>query len=159
MKSRVAEGRLQVLQIYKLLQHVHDGDKSRIETMVSMGVDQLINLTEPKQGMGVLHLASEANNTDMVSFLLSLGAHPNIQDRRGRTPVMLAAELGHIDMVTLLAESNADMSLVDSEGKGEGKDCTGSGAGLVTDTDTLCGMESDSIEQWSSTLVLMALLT
>ncbi|XP_062322967.1 ankyrin repeat and EF-hand domain-containing protein 1a [Osmerus eperlanus] len=118
MKSRVAEGRLQVLQIYKLLQHVHDGDKSRIETMVSMGVDQLINLTEPKQGTGVLHLASEANNTDMVSFLLSLGAHPNIQDTRGRTPVMLAAELGHIDMVNLLAESNADMSLVDSEGKG-----------------------------------------
>lgn len=115
----MAEGRLQVLQIYRLLQYVHEGDRPRIEKMVGMGVDDLINLTEPREGTGVLHLASVANDTDMVGFLLAQGAQPDVQDKRGRTPAMLAAELGHDGMVALLAKNHADMSLLDAEGKGK----------------------------------------
>ncbi|XP_041721886.1 ankyrin repeat and EF-hand domain-containing protein 1 [Coregonus clupeaformis] len=118
MKTPVAEGRLQVLQIYRLLQYVHEGDQPQIEKMVDMGVEDLINLTEPQEGTGVLHLAAVANNTDMVSFLLAQGAQPNVQDKRGRTPVMLAAELGHNGMVALLAKNYAEMNLLDAEGKG-----------------------------------------
>nr|XP_033504314.1 ankyrin repeat and EF-hand domain-containing protein 1a [Epinephelus lanceolatus] len=118
MSSKVAVGRLQVLQIYRLLQCVHEGDKVQIEKMVNLGVENLINLTEPKDGTGVLHVAVSTNNQDLVSFLLSQGAHPNMQDKRGRTPVMLAAELGNDVIVTLLAQSHADLRLQDSEGKG-----------------------------------------
>lgn len=119
MKTPVAEGRLQVLQIYRLLQYVHEGDQHQIEKMVDMGVEDLINLTEPREGTGVLHLAAVANNTDMVSFLLAQGAQPNVQDKRGRTPVMLAAEMGNDGMVALLAKNYAKMNLLDAEGKGE----------------------------------------
>lgn len=42
-----------------------------------------------------------------------------MQDKRGCTPVMLAAELGNDVIVTLLAQSHADLRLQDSEGKGE----------------------------------------
>ncbi|XP_066533124.1 ankyrin repeat and EF-hand domain-containing protein 1a isoform X2 [Hoplias malabaricus] len=118
MASTVAESRLEVLQIYRLLQCVHQGDKAQIEKLVSMGVDDLINLTEPKEGKGVLHLASVANNIDMVEFLIAHGAHPNVQDKCGRTPVMLAAEMGHDAIVSLLAKEQADMNLTDLEGKG-----------------------------------------
>ena len=59
------------------------------------------------------------STTDLVSFLLSQGARPNIQDKRGRTPVMLAAELGNNDIVILLAKNHADLTLQDAEGKGE----------------------------------------
>ncbi|KAM6964990.1 ankyrin repeat and EF-hand domain-containing protein 1 [Aplochiton taeniatus] len=117
-RTRVAEGRLQVLQIYRLLQQVNEGDKAQIEKMVILGVEDLINLTEPREGTGVLHLASVANNQDLVAFLLSQGARPNAQDKRGRTPVMLAAELGHDGIVALLAKNHADMKLLDAEGKG-----------------------------------------
>lgn len=55
----------------------------------------------------------------MVSFLLSKGAHPNIQDKKGRTPVMLAAELGNYATMALLTQKNADLMLQDAEGKGE----------------------------------------
>ncbi|KAM7368236.1 hypothetical protein PAMP_014476 [Pampus punctatissimus] len=118
MSSRVAEGRLQVLQIYRLLQCVHENDKVQIEKMVNLGVKNLINLTEPQDGTGVLHVAVAANNQDLVSFLLSQGARPNIQDNRGRTPVMLAAEQGNDGIVVLLAQNHADMRLQDTEGKG-----------------------------------------
>ncbi|XP_056260631.1 ankyrin repeat and EF-hand domain-containing protein 1a isoform X1 [Seriola aureovittata] len=118
MSSREAEGRLQVLQIYRLLQWVHEGDKEQIEKMVNLGVENLINLAEPQDGTGVLHVAVSANNRDLVSFLLSHGAQPNIQDKKGRTPIMLAAELGNDTILALLAQSHADLRLEDAEGKG-----------------------------------------
>ncbi|XP_074471926.1 ankyrin repeat and EF-hand domain-containing protein 1 [Sebastes fasciatus] len=118
MSGAVAEGHLQVRQIYRLLQCVHEGDMVQIEKMVKLGVDNLINLTEPQDGTGVLHVAVSANNQDLVSFLLSQGANPDIQDKKGRTPVMLAAELGNDATVALLAQSHADLRLQDTEGKG-----------------------------------------
>ncbi|XP_070843747.1 ankyrin repeat and EF-hand domain containing 1a [Chaetodon trifascialis] len=118
MSGRPAEGRLQVLQIYRLLQCVHEGDKAQIEKMKNLGVENLINLTEPQDGTGVLHVAVSANNQDLVSFLLSQGAHPDIQDKRGRTAVMLAADLGSDAIVALLAQNRANLRLQDSEGKG-----------------------------------------
>lgn len=62
MSGGVAEGRLQVLQIYRLLQCVHQGDKLQIEKMVKLGVEDLINLTEPQDGTGALHVAVSAKN-------------------------------------------------------------------------------------------------
>ncbi|XP_016354773.1 ankyrin repeat and EF-hand domain-containing protein 1 [Sinocyclocheilus anshuiensis] len=118
MSCTLAKGRLDVLQIYRLLQCVQDGDKLYIEKLISMGVRDLINLTEPREGNGVLHLASVGNKPDMLEFLIAQGARPDMQDRRGRTPLMLAAELGYDRIVSLLAKNNADMKLVDKEGKG-----------------------------------------
>ena len=46
------------------------------------------------------------------------GAHPSVQDMKGRTPAMTAAELGQDSTVALLAKKQADMELVDEEGKG-----------------------------------------
>ncbi|KAM3860927.1 ankyrin repeat and EF-hand domain-containing protein 1-like [Diretmus argenteus] len=110
--------RLQLLQRYRLLHYVHENNKERIKKMLEVGVEYLINLTEPRNGTGALHLAAAANNQDLVIFLLSQGAQPNIQDKRGRTPVMLAAEQGHDAMVELLAKNHADLRLLDTEGKG-----------------------------------------
>lgn len=62
MSGRVAEGRLQVLQVYRLLQCIHEGDKVQIEKMLKLGVENLINLTEPQDGTGALHVAVSANN-------------------------------------------------------------------------------------------------
>ncbi|KAL0969380.1 hypothetical protein UPYG_G00226300 [Umbra pygmaea] len=109
---------LEVLQVYRLLQCVRQGDTPHIEKMVRLGVPNLINLTEPNEGNTAMHLACVANDTDMVRFLLSKGAHPNVQDKEGRTPAMLASHLGHDNMVILLAKNHADMGLVDNEGKG-----------------------------------------
>lgn len=120
MASTVARGRLEELQVYRLLQCVHDGNKVQIEKLISRGVDNLLNLTEPRGGKGAMHLAAVANSTDMLDFLLSHGASPDVQDKMGRTPVMLAAELGHDGVVELLVKNKANVSLLDEDGKGEG---------------------------------------
>lgn len=70
MSGKEAEGRLQVFQIYRLLQWAREGNKVQIEKMINLGVENLINLTEPKDGTAVLHVAVSANNQGDGPFLL-----------------------------------------------------------------------------------------
>ncbi|XP_028612859.1 ankyrin repeat and EF-hand domain-containing protein 1 [Grammomys surdaster] len=114
----LADKRLENLQIYRVLQCVRNKDKKQIEKLTRLGYPELINFTEPMDGLSALHLASVSNDTDMVSFLLGLGAHPDVQDRMGCTPAMRAAELGHELSMEILAKAKADMTIVDNEGKG-----------------------------------------
>ncbi|KAM6280964.1 ankyrin repeat and EF-hand domain-containing protein 1 [Porphyrio hochstetteri] len=109
--------RLQNLQIYKLLQCVHQKDKKQIEKLIQNGLPNLINFTEPMEGYSALHVACIKNDIDMCSFLLEEGAHPDVQDKMGRTPAMKAAELGHVLVLELVAKAKADMTVVDNEGK------------------------------------------
>ncbi|ELR62850.1 hypothetical protein E5288_WYG017928 [Bos mutus] len=114
----LADKRLENLQIYKVLQCVRNKDKKQIEKLTRLGYPELINFTDPVNGNSALHLASVSNDIDMVSFLLSLGAHPDVQDKMGCTPTMRAAELGHELSMEILAKAKADMTVVDNEGKG-----------------------------------------
>ncbi|NXS44622.1 ANKE1 protein, partial [Balaeniceps rex] len=112
------DNRLLNLQIYKLLQCIHQKDKKQIEKLVQNGFPNLINFTEPVEGYSALHLACIKNDTDMCSFLLEQGAHPDVQDKMGCTPAMKAAELGLELVLDLLVKAKADMTAVDNEGKG-----------------------------------------
>ncbi|XP_072362458.1 ankyrin repeat and EF-hand domain containing 1a isoform X2 [Scyliorhinus torazame] len=116
--SDIAHGRLQILQVYKLIQHVRQRNKAEIEKLLTVGVPHLVNLSEPCQGEYALHLASVADDVEICKLLLSLGAEPNVVDKEGRTAAMIAAEVGHDRILEVLAEANADMKLVDKSGKG-----------------------------------------
>ena len=69
-----------------------------------------VQIVEPENGETGLHLAACKNNEKMISFLLNLGASPNMVDLKGRTPAMRAAEFGHTQALTLLAEADTDLT-------------------------------------------------
>ncbi|XP_074392699.1 ankyrin repeat and EF-hand domain-containing protein 1 isoform X6 [Zonotrichia albicollis] len=110
--------RLLNLQIYKLLQCVHEKDKKQIENLIQKGFPDLINYTEPKEGYSALHVATMKNDIEMCRFLLEHGASPNVHDNMGCTPAMKAAEQGFEAILELLATAKADMTAGDNEGKG-----------------------------------------
>lgn len=69
MSTKVAEGRLEVRQIYRLLQFVNEVNKPEVEKILELGVGNLIHLTEPKDWIGVLHAATLTNDLgDAVFF-------------------------------------------------------------------------------------------
>ena len=72
---------------------------------------------EPENGETGLHLAACKNNDKMISFLLDLGASPNMVDLKGRSPAMRAAEFGHTQALTLLAEADTDLSSKEKNGE------------------------------------------
>ncbi|XP_076801547.1 ankyrin repeat and EF-hand domain-containing protein 1-like isoform X1 [Clavelina lepadiformis] len=110
-----AESRLEILQVYKLLQSVRQEDTYQVNKLCLQGIPMLINYRDPRDGECALHLAAQSNNDKMIKFLLKLGAFPNVQDFKGRTPVMKAADYGHDKTVELLAKAGADLRVKDSE--------------------------------------------
>ncbi|XP_033103431.1 ankyrin repeat and EF-hand domain-containing protein 1-like [Anneissia japonica] len=114
----VAQTRLEVLQIHKLLQCVRNKDTAQIEKLCSHGVQHLINYSEPNGGDTAIHLAAKANDEEMMKFLLELGAHPNVTDLNGRTAAMRAAEYGHVQSLEILCNAGSDMKIRDIDGKG-----------------------------------------
>lgn len=62
MYTKIAEGRLEVRQIYRLLQFVNEVNKPQVEKILQLGVENLIHLSEPKDCIGVLHAATLTNN-------------------------------------------------------------------------------------------------
>ncbi|TRY90333.1 hypothetical protein DNTS_015227, partial [Danionella cerebrum] len=116
--QNVARSNVDVFQIYKLLQYIREKDKAQIKKMVSIGICGLINLTEPKDGLSALYQATLDGDEDLVELLLSLKAHPDIQDKKGCSPLMLAAKLAYYKIVHLLIQNHADIELKDKDGKG-----------------------------------------
>ena len=57
-----------------------------------------------------MHIAACKNNENMISFLLDMGANPNVVNQQGQTPVMKAAEYGHIQCIEILADAGSDMA-------------------------------------------------
>ncbi|KAI5093336.1 ankyrin repeat and EF-hand domain-containing protein 1 [Silurus meridionalis] len=114
----MAEGTLETKQLYKLLQLVHQQNEKEVVKMVHNGVPDLINLTEPNDGYSALHMVSMVNNVEMAEVLLTLNAHPDIQNLMGQTPLMICAEKGYVDMVKLLTNYQASVKFLDKEGRG-----------------------------------------
>lgn len=50
---------------------------------------------QDKNGISYLHMACQAHSIEAVSILLDLGANPNINDKKGYSPIMSA--IGTID--------------------------------------------------------------
>uniref|UniRef100_UPI0039802315 ankyrin repeat domain-containing protein n=1 Tax=Salmonella sp. s57936 TaxID=3159698 RepID=UPI0039802315 len=105
-------------QLYKLLQLVHQQNEKEVVKMVHNGVPDLINLTEPNDGYSALHMVSMVNNVEMAEVLLTLNAHPDIQNLMGQTPLMICAEKGYVNMVELLTNYQASVKFLDKEGRG-----------------------------------------
>lgn len=59
------------------------------------------------------------NNEELLDHILSLGAHPDVVDFKGRAAIMKAAELGNVECFEKLAHAQANMKLKDTEGKGQ----------------------------------------
>ena len=64
-----------------------------------------------------LHLGVSKGFQEVVRLLLTLGAHPNLQDDEGSTPLHEAIKHpGHDDVTALLLRHKADFNVNDANG-------------------------------------------
>ncbi len=77
----------------------------------------MIDARDLAEGFTALHIAVKAHEYTWLSFLLGKGAAPNIADKRGVTPLMLASQLGFVDAVSALAQSGARVDTANDTGE------------------------------------------
>ncbi|XP_030630269.1 KN motif and ankyrin repeat domain-containing protein 2 [Chanos chanos] len=77
-----------------------------------------VNARVGQVGQTALHLAVRHGRLPIVRLLLEQGANPNVQDRAGTTPLIIACDRGHTEIVkVLLQNADCDVNLTDKGGR------------------------------------------
>ncbi len=83
---------IEMIRAKKLIRAVLDGDKRRVEELLSRGYDP--NLQDA-DGETALHYACREGDIEMVELLLRHGADPDIENNEGETPLAIAIAEGY----------------------------------------------------------------
>lgn len=90
-----------------------EGNLKKVRALVKAGVP--VNAISHKRwGYYPIHAAAEKGHDTVVSFLLTVGARPDVRtaaehEQQQNTPMILAAWAGHTKIVQILVEAGADI--------------------------------------------------
>lgn len=104
----------------ELISAVDNNDLPRIERLLDSGVDP--NKAD-SFGETSLHHAIRVDSSDILvilELLIDNGANVDARNRRGQTPLFLAAELDHPEEVAFLLDNGADLTIRDRDGNTPG---------------------------------------
>jgi ankyrin repeat protein len=90
---------------------VQSGPKGFARLLHETGIDE-----PKKKSMMPLQSAFRTEDVEAVKFLLENGAHVNIVDRQGKTPLLYAAQHGSVTLIRLLIDAGADPSIQNPDG-------------------------------------------
>ena len=79
---------------YKFLDAVKERNGTEATQLLSEPGNVLVNSRDITSGESALHIVTQRRDPVWLRFLLAKGANPNIADRKGTTPLQLAAQLG-----------------------------------------------------------------
>lgn len=96
--------------IYQFLKAVRDKDIMKANTLLSEPGSAIIDARDGDTGEGALHVVVKRRDSAWLDYLLARGANPNVEDRDGNTPLILAAAQGFGEGVASLVSRNADLN-------------------------------------------------
>ena len=92
---------------YQLLEAVKKKDGNKVTDLLAKGGPNLINHKDKTTGQTALHIATERQEKDWMSYLLAKGANVNARDFKGATPLVVAANMNYSEGVDLLLARGA----------------------------------------------------
>ncbi len=102
---------------YNFLKAVEDRDGTEAEKFLNEPGSVIINTKRDGTGETALHIVVARRDDTWLGYLLQKGANPNLADRRGVTPLMLATQLGFIDGVQRLIRHKAAVDATNRSGE------------------------------------------
>ncbi|MEO9634274.1 MAG: ankyrin repeat domain-containing protein [Parasphingorhabdus sp.] len=104
---------------YNFLKAVKDRDGDEATKFLSRPGTVIVNTRDISSGQTGLHIVVARRDKTWLAFLLQKGANPNIADKEGLTPLMLATQLRFVEGIkTLLAPGKGrEQTKVDYQNK------------------------------------------
>ncbi|GAA0725813.1 ankyrin repeat domain-containing protein [Sphingomonas japonica] len=102
---------------YKFLDAVRGAKGNEIVEILNQPGTTVVNTRDRVTGDGALHIVTKRSDSLYLRFLLQKNANPNLQDKDGNTPMMLAVENSFGEGVDTLALYKADVNLANSSGE------------------------------------------
>jgi ankyrin repeat protein len=79
---------------YNFLKAVRDRKGEEAEKFLAEPGTVIINTRDNSTGETALHIVIQRRDSSWLGYLLQKGANPNLADKKGTTPLMLATQLG-----------------------------------------------------------------
>lgn len=102
---------------FEFLEAVRDEDGQKVTDALNEPGSTIVNTRDRTTGETALHIATTARNSTWIRFFLQRGANPNIANREGVTPLMIAASLGDVDSVEALVKGGARIDVSNDAGE------------------------------------------
>lgn len=103
---------------YTFIKAVKDRDGNKVTEMV--GGERgaiLVNTKDAGNGDSALHIVTRGRDGAWLTFLLAKGAQPNVENKAGDTPLVIAAQIGWTEGVRLLLTAGAKVDQTNSRGE------------------------------------------
>lgn len=107
----------QFSESYTFLKGVKERDGTAVTEAVERPGSTVINARDLTSGETALHIVTERRDVTWLRFLTGKGADPNIADKRGRTPLQVAASMGFVDGAEVLLAAGARVDPTDRTGE------------------------------------------
>ena len=114
-----AAAQLGFSQSYTFLKAVRDSDGSKITDILSKAgsAQVIIDTQDQANGDTALHIVTRRRDMTYLNFLLSRGANPNLRNRLGQSPLLIATQTRWPEGVSLLLDHRAQADLASSLGE------------------------------------------
>ncbi len=102
---------------YNFLKAVKDRKGEEAEKFLAEPGTVIINTRDGTTGETALHIVIQRRDSTWLGYLLQKGANPNLADKKGTTPLMLATQLGYVDGIDWLVRKNAQVDQTNRAGE------------------------------------------
>ena len=107
----------QFSESYNFLKAVKDKDAAKAKTALDVPGSTVVNAREGDSGDTALHIVIRRSDVPWLGFLLQGGADPNLRDRAGNTPLLLATINNFTEGVRILLLVQARVDLKNNSGE------------------------------------------
>lgn len=107
----------QFSESYNFLKAVKDRDGAEATKFLNKPGSVIVNTRDVSSGETALHIVVARRDATWMGFLLQKGANPNLRDKKGLTPLMLATQLRFIDGVRVLLTKKANVNQTNNQGE------------------------------------------
>lgn len=107
----------QVSDGFAFLKAVKDREGTAVTEALDKPGSTVVNARDITSGETALHLVTQRRDPVWLRFLTQRGADPNIADKRGITPLQLAASMGYAEGAELLLNAGANPNPTDRTGE------------------------------------------
>jgi uncharacterized protein len=102
---------------YNFLKAVKDRKGEEAEKFLSEPGSVIINTRDGTTGETALHIVIQRRDSTWLGYLLQKGANPNLADKKGTTPLMLATQLNYVDGIDWLVQKKAQVDQTNRAGE------------------------------------------
>lgn len=102
---------------YNFLKAVRERKGEEAEKFLSEPGTVIVNTRDSTSGETALHIVITRRDSTWLGYLLQKGANPNLADKKGTTPLMLATQLNYVEGIDWLVKKKVQVDQTNRSGE------------------------------------------